>query len=71
MQDHSLALSSKALSEVPVRIGKDDNWAKLATGSGFLVGLRQDGSLWSAGANIEGHAWRGRGKQQDQLRSDQ
>jgi alpha-tubulin suppressor-like RCC1 family protein len=44
-------LISKPVSEIPLQVGKDKDWVNVAAGSGFVVVLKRNGSLWSAGRN--------------------
>jgi len=39
---------------VPTRVGVDNDWKHVSAGNGFGLGIRQDGSLWSWGANSLG-----------------
>jgi len=45
-------LNSRA--EVPMRINKDHDWAKVAAGEGYYIALKKDGSLWGWGYNKSG-----------------
>lgn len=38
----------------PTQIGTDSNWAKVAAGSDFTVGIKTDGTLWAWGSNSKG-----------------
>lgn len=38
-------------SEVPIRVGKDNDWARIYCTYFHIVGLKKDGSLWEWGAN--------------------
>jgi Secretion system C-terminal sorting domain/Regulator of chromosome condensation (RCC1) repeat len=38
----------------PTQVGTDTNWAKVSQGSGFTLGVKTDGTLWSWGSNSGG-----------------
>jgi len=38
----------------PVRVGKDSDWASVATGRWFTSAIKTDGTLWTWGANSDG-----------------
>jgi alpha-tubulin suppressor-like RCC1 family protein len=45
---------SDSVQYTPVRVGSDNNWASIVTGSNHTVGVRTDSSLWAWGNNSLG-----------------
>lgn len=43
-----------------IQIGKDQGWESLATGRGFVLALKTDGTLWGWGANRSGQLGNGK-----------
>lgn len=50
----ALGLGDGPPRAVPTRVGADDRWVGLATGSRFTVALLEDGSVWGTGENVAG-----------------
>lgn len=50
---HSV-FSNSTVTPVPIRVGHESDWARVALGINFIVAIKQDGSLWSWGSNAEG-----------------
>ena len=46
--------SGLSLSEVPVQVGKDLDWASVAAGTAHTLAIKKDGSLWGWGSNMNG-----------------
>ena len=38
----------------PIRVGTDNDWAKIDTGDNHALALKTDGSLWAWGDNLDG-----------------
>lgn len=38
----------------PTQVGTENNWAKVAQGSAFTLGVKTDGTLWTWGSNAKG-----------------
>jgi alpha-tubulin suppressor-like RCC1 family protein len=49
-----LGIGSTAGSPLPVRVGADANWSRVACGQSHSCALKSDGSLWCWGRNGEG-----------------
>jgi alpha-tubulin suppressor-like RCC1 family protein/uncharacterized protein YjdB len=49
-----LGLGDSAGRNVPTRVGTDDDWTAVATGTESSLALKADGSLWAWGFNGEG-----------------
>lgn len=46
--------SNMTVTPVPLRVGRDSDWSRVALGIHFTVAIKQDGSLWGWGSNAEG-----------------
>lgn len=52
-------------TEVPTRIGTDDDWVEVKTGFGHTVALKSDGTVWSWGNNDFGQLGRAASQQEE------
>ena len=48
------SFSSHTVTPVPLRVGRDSDWARVGISWNHTVALKQDGSLWGWGYNPEG-----------------
>lgn len=46
--------SASAGSVVPIQVGTANDWRQISGANGFVVAIKQDGSLWSWGSNTYG-----------------
>ena len=47
-------LPRPAMSQVPLRVGSEDDWIQIACGAEHTMALKNDGSLWDWGENDQG-----------------
>jgi len=50
---HSV-FSNSTVTPVPIRVGHESDWARVALGVNFTIAIKQNGSLWGWGSNWEG-----------------
>lgn len=48
------SLVPTTINSVPVQVGTDHDWADIASGWGFSIAIKHDGSMWGWGSNLYG-----------------
>jgi len=46
--------SNQTVTPVPIRVGRESDWSRVALGIHFALAVKLDGSLWGWGSNAEG-----------------
>jgi alpha-tubulin suppressor-like RCC1 family protein len=54
METQTVTVTLRGTSLTPIQIGSESNWSKVNVGTGSVIALKTDGTLWSWGENSYG-----------------